>query len=87
LPASRSAAKRQRQNEKRRLRNKIFKSRVGTYSKKFLAKIEGGSREEAESAYRDLSGLLDRAVCRGVYHRNTVGRKKSRMHRLISNMK
>jgi small subunit ribosomal protein S20 len=84
LPATGSAAKRQRQNEKRRLRNKMTRSKIKTFSKKFEETVNRDSKEEAEAQYRQLTSMLDRAVIKGVYHRNTAARKKSKLHRLLS---
>jgi small subunit ribosomal protein S20 len=84
LPARGSAAKRHEQSERRRIRNKIIKSRIKTHSKSFLDAVYNSSKEESEVKYRELASLLDRAVSKGVYHKNTAARKKSRMYRLLS---
>ena len=82
-----SAEKSDRQGEKRRLRNKMIKSRAKTLVKDFVELVEGKKQEEARKALAELSVFLDKAVSKGVYHRNTAGRKKSRMHHLLSGMK
>ena len=87
LPTSHSAAKRQRQNETKRIRNKMVKSEISTFSKKLLATVQSDAKDEAESMYKRYAGLLDRAVSKGVYHKNTAARKKSRMNRILSSMK
>jgi small subunit ribosomal protein S20 len=84
LPTKDSAAKRHRQSEKRRLHNKIIRSRIKTHSKIFLDAIKSESSDESEKEYRELSSLLDKAVSKGVFHRNTAARKKSRMYRLLT---
>ncbi len=84
MPNTRSAAKRVRQNEKRRLRNRMHKGRARTYVKKALALIEAGKLDEAEEMVRRAVSALDRAWERGVLHKNTVARKKSRLMRRLN---
>ncbi len=81
-----SAAKRNRQNEKRRLRNKVLKSEVRTLRKRLLSSIETKAKEEAGVSFQKLSSLLDSCVSKGIFHRNTVARKKSRLHRLLNTL-
>ena len=82
-----SAEKSDRQGEKRRLRNKMIKSRAKTLVKDFVELVDGKKKEEAQKALVHLSSFLDQAVSKGVYHRNTAARKKSRMHHLLSGLK
>ena len=84
MPDKDSAAKRHRQSEKRRLHNKIIRSRIKTHSKVFMDTVSSGPSDESEKEYRELSSLLDRAVSKGVFQKNTAARKKSRMYRLLS---
>ncbi len=84
MPNTRSATKRVRQNEKRRLRNRMHKGRARTFVKKTLALIEEGRLEEAEGMARQAVSALDRAWERGVLHKNTVARKKSRLMRRLN---
>lgn len=81
-----SAEKDARQNEKRRLRNRMIRSRSKTLVKDFLAAVEAKKRPEAEKMFVELSSFLDNAVTKGVLHRNTVARKKSRMNLLLNKM-
>jgi len=82
-----SAEKSDRQGEKRRLRNKMIKSRAKTMVKDFVDLIEGKKKEEASKKLAEVSSFLDKAVSKGVYHRNTAARKKSRMSHLLGGMK
>ena len=79
-----SAAKRFRQSEKRRIRNKTVRSQVRTSAKKVLAAVEKNDEAGAEEALRAYVRLVDSAAQKGVYHGNTAGRKKSRMARKVS---
>ncbi len=77
--SSKSVEKRDRQNAKRRLRNRACKSTFRTAVKKFDAALAAGNKAEAKEAL-DLSvKLLDSAAGKGVIHKNTASRKKSRL--------
>jgi len=81
-----SAEKDARQNEKRRARNRVVRSRSKTLVKDFLEAVETKKKPEAEKMFAELSSFLDNAVTKGVIHRNTAARKKSRMHVLLNKM-
>ncbi len=71
-----SQIKRNRQNEKRRLRNKATRSELRTREK--AAFEAAGSDNEAE-ALRQAIRRIDKAAQKGVIHKNTAARKKSRL--------
>jgi len=74
-----SAAKRYRQSEKRRIKNKSVRSEVRTSAKHVLDAISTQDRATADTAFRAYAALIDSAARKGVYHQNTAARKKSRM--------
>jgi small subunit ribosomal protein S20 len=74
-----SAKKRVRQNEKLRARNRSAKSAVRTEVRKFLATVESGDIEAAGEALRLAARALDKAASKGVLHKRTVARQKSRL--------
>lgn len=80
---TRSARKRIRQNEKRRLRNRSVRSAVRG-SVKSAREALGGKAAEAATAVRDAIRALDRAVTQGVIHRNTAARRKSALARRLN---
>ena len=82
-----SAEKSDRQGEKRRLRNKMIKSKAKTLVKDFVELVDEKKKDDATAKYAELSSFLDKAVSKGVYHSNTAARKKSRMNHLLSGMK
>ena len=82
-----SAKKSDRQGEKRRLRNKVVKSRAKTLVKEFVGLVEEKKKDEAQKMLVQVSSFLDKAVSKGVYHRNTAARKKSRMSHLLGGLK
>ncbi len=82
-----SAEKSDRQGEKRRLRNKMIKSRAKTLVKDFVGLVEEKKKDEAQKMLLEVTSFLDKAVSKGVYHRNTAARKKSRMSHLLGGLK
>lgn len=71
-----SQIKRNRQNEKRRLRNRSVRSELRTYQK--AAETAAGTDDEAE-ALRVAIKKIDMASASGVLHKNTAARRKSRL--------
>jgi small subunit ribosomal protein S20 len=76
---TRSAIKRIRQAERRRVRNQMIKSRVKTLIKRARTLIEAGELEQARLSVGDAISALDRAAERGILHRNNAARRKSRL--------
>ena len=80
---TKSAIKRMRQNETRRQRNRTVRSRVRTVLKtaRGAASTPG---DEARTAVLQAIRTLDKAVTKGVIHRNTAARKKSALARSLN---
>jgi small subunit ribosomal protein S20 len=76
LANTKSAIKRMRQNERRRTRNRMLRSKVRTAVKSARTVVATGGAE-ARAAVLDAIRVLDKAVTKGVIHRNTAARKKS----------
>jgi len=74
-----SSQKRERQNEKRRLHNRSYKSRARTLIKKAFLAIEEGNLETAKDATHEAVKALDKAAAKGVIHKNNASRRKSRL--------
>ena len=72
-----SQIKRNRQNEKRRLRNKSVKSSLKTAIRRFHEATAAGDTEKAAVLMRDASRKLDKAVSKGVIHKNQAANRKS----------
>lgn len=80
MPNIKSAKKRMRIEEKRRLRNNAVKSTVRTYLTKARAAITAAPAEETTvEAIREAMSKLDKAVTKGVLHKNNAARRKSRL--------
>jgi small subunit ribosomal protein S20 len=84
MPHSVSAAKRVRQNEKHRLYNKSIRTGVRGAIKRFRGLVEEGKLDEARAAYSPVVRKIDQAAAKGVLHKNTAGRYKSRLALLIN---
>ena len=73
-------------NEKRRVRNKSVRSAVRTEIRKFREAVESGDKAAAEKQLRFASRKLDKAVSKGVFHRNNAANKKSNMARALNKL-
>lgn len=71
--------KRARQNETRFQVNKARRSRIRTYLRRVEEAIASGDQDSAATALRACQPELMRGVTKGVYHKNTVARKMSRL--------
>jgi len=79
-----SQIKRNRQNEKRRLRNKSVKSSLKTAIRKFNEANTAGDTGLATELLRDASRKLDKAVSKGVIHKNQAANRKSAIAKKLS---
>ena len=79
-----SAAKRHRQSEKARLRNKAVRSEVRTSIRKFLTAVEAQDKDVASEQLKAVTKLIDTAAGKGLYHSNTAARTKSRLTRKLN---
>jgi small subunit ribosomal protein S20 len=82
-----SAIKRIKQNEKRRLRNRIYRGRARTFVKKARVTIQDGSSiEEARAATIQAVSALDKAAEKGIIHKNNAARRKSRLMKRLAEL-
>jgi small subunit ribosomal protein S20 len=72
-----SQIKRNKQNEKARLRNKAVKSELKTEIRKFREAVESGDVEATAAQLRIASRKLDKAASKGVIHKNQAANRKS----------
>jgi small subunit ribosomal protein S20 len=79
-----SQIKRNRQNEKRRLRNRVYSGRARTYVKRARTALDGGNLDEARLATQVAISELDHAAEKGVLHRNNAARRKSRLMKRLN---
>ncbi len=81
-----SAIKRNKQNEKRRIRNRIYRGRARTFVKRARTGIEDGNLDEARTATLAAISALDKAAQKGVIHKNNAARRKSRLMRHLAGL-
>jgi len=81
-----SQIKRNRQNEKARLRNQAARSEMKTITRQTLEAAESGDAAAAGEALLKAQRSIDRAVSSGVLHRNTAARRKSRLGRQVKSL-
>ena len=76
--------KRNRQNEKRRIRNKGVRSEINSRVKKAIENAESGSHdaEDLKTAVK----RIDKAVAKNIMHKNTAARKKSRLTKKLNSL-
>ncbi len=77
-----SQKKRIARNERERLENRRYTSKIKTYFRRLERAVAGGDSDTADAEHRVLVRTIDKAVKRGALHRNTGARKKSRAARL-----
>lgn len=81
-----SQIKRIRTNEKRRIRNQAVKSELKTLVRRTREAIEAGDKEAALEALRIASRKLDKAVSKGVIHRNQAANRKSKLAKRVQSL-
>ncbi len=79
-----SQIKRNRQNENRRVRNRVYRGRARTFVAKARAAIESENPEVAKTAVVAAISQLDRAAEKGIIHKNNAARRKSRLMKRLA---
>jgi small subunit ribosomal protein S20 len=79
-----SQIKRNRQNERARLRNKSVRSALKTAAKKVHSGVDGGEADGVQVSLREASRALDKAASQGALHKRTAARRKSRLARAVN---
>ncbi len=81
---TKSALKRIRQNEKKRLRNRYVRGNARKSVKKARLAIEAGDLEAAQMATAEAVSALDKAAEKGVIHKNNASRRKGRLMKKLA---
>jgi len=81
-----SAIKRNKQNEKRRLRNRIFRGRARTFVRQARRAIEESDMESARQATLEAIRALDKAAVKGILHENNASRRKGRLMQQLADL-
>ena len=86
MPNIKSAKKRVLVIEKKTLENRMVKSAIKTELKKFEAAVSEGNKASAQELFAVCVKKLDQAAAKGVYHKNTVSRKKSQLSKALATL-
>ncbi|MFV2143323.1 MULTISPECIES: 30S ribosomal protein S20 [Isoptericola] len=81
-----SQIKRNKTNEKARLRNKTVKSELKTHIRKVRAAVAAGDKEAASAALQTATRKLDKAVSKGVIHSNQAANRKSAIAKAVDSL-
>jgi len=86
LANTKSAIKRLRSAERRRLRNRVYRGRARTAVKKAQRLMDEGHLKEAREAVRLAASALDKAAEKGIIHKNNAARRKSRLMQRLNHI-
>ena len=78
MPIKHAALRQLRKDRKRQARNQAFRSELRTLTKRFQALLQAKKLDDAKALIRDVASSYDRAAKKGILHRNTAARYKSR---------
>lgn len=81
-----SAIKRIRTNERKRQRNRVYRSRTRTELKKAQDQIVAGNKDEAIAQVREAISMLDKSADKGIIHKNNAARRKSRLMKRLNEL-
>lgn len=87
MPNTKSAARRMRNSNRKRLQNRASKSRLKTMERAYADALKSGKKEDASAAYRKLTSAFDKAAKSGVIHKGKADRKKSRLANQLAKVK
>ena len=86
MAVHKSAEKRMRQNEYRRMRNRHVKTGIKTMIKKVREAVQAKDKARAQAALTQVTPLVDKAVNKGVIHWRNGARKVSRLNKLVNTL-
>jgi small subunit ribosomal protein S20 len=79
-----SQIKRNRQNERARVRNQSVRSQLKTFTRRFREALDAGDRDAAQAALLRASRAYDKAAAAGVIHANNAANHKSKLQRSLN---
>jgi len=83
VPHHQDAIKRLKQNEKRRTRNRHFRTKMRNEVKRVREAVSSGNVEEAQSSLKVATSIIHRVANKGIIHRNQAGRKIQRLNNAV----
>ena len=87
MPIKHAALRQMRKDLKRQQRNQALRSELKTITKRLLGLLADKKNDEAKSLLKVLASKYDRATSRGLVHRNTAARYKSRLAKRLNTAK
>ncbi|HHZ05096.1 30S ribosomal protein S20 [Acetomicrobium hydrogeniformans] len=87
MPSTKSALRRMRITERNRTYNRAWKARTKTMTKKVMQAVEENDLNSAVKLFDEAQSVIDKAVVKGVIHKNTAAHRKARLAKLIANLK
>ena len=87
MPNTKSAERRMRSSARKRVHNRMVKSRLRSMERKYLSLIRAGKKQDARTMLPAVSSAFDRAAQTGVLHKATADRKKSRLSARLNALK
>lgn len=84
MPITKSAKKALRQNARRKARNLVYKKKMRGLIKQVRTLVEEKKTEEAKKLLPQIYKILDKTAKVGIIKKNTAGRKKSRITKLVN---
>ena len=79
-----SQIKRNKQNEKRRLRNRVYRGTARIAVRAARSELASGNGDDAKTAVLEAISALDKAAEKGVIHRNNAARRKGRLMKRLA---
>ncbi len=84
MPNIKSSIRSVKTDAERRVHNNSLKSELKTYTRKVEETVAAGNNDEAKALLEKAASCIDKAASKGVIHKNTAARKKSRLARLVN---
>ena len=86
MPHHQDAIKRLKQNDRARVRNKHYRSKMRGQIKHLRSLIEGGDVEQAQEGLKATVSIIQRVAQKGVIHRNQAARKIARLNKAVKEL-
>lgn len=87
MPNSKSAIKRMKVSEAKRMQNKMVKSKISTFIKKFKSAVEQKDLALSEDLFKQTISLIDKAAKENTFHKNAASRKQAKLAKLLNSIK
>jgi len=83
MPNKKSAIRRVRSSERNRIYNRFWTTRCKNAVKKVLDAVDQNNKDSLVKLFDNAQSIIDKAVTKGVMHKNTAGRRKAMMSRRV----